>query len=217
MAKRTTRSKRSARQQSSTSQTRQEAAQLNILGLIISAVALAVLVLFFVPWIKGVDGGDSLSGLDVASRTIAITEDFPGGIVFILPLVVGSVLFQYYRRIKQSVRPRRRLSTFFMLIIGLITTVLWVRHYTINATEWLNEQSTVNAIPSESDIFPENRGDTPLDDDSVETASSREAVTTGDVLREQFEIELWLHLALSASLLILPFLDDRPEAEAPQI
>jgi hypothetical protein len=215
MAKRTTRSRRSAKKNPSTTQLQQEPTKINTLGLIISAVALSILVLFFVPWVQGAEGGENLSGLDVASRTVAITDDFPGGVVFILPLVVGSILFQYYRRLKQSVRPRRRLSTLAMLIIGLIATGLWIRSYTINATELLNEQETIETVAPE--IFTENQGNEPTEDTDTQTTTLREPVTTGDVLQEQFELELWLHLALSASLLILPFLDDRPEAESPQI
>lgn len=217
MAKRTTRSRRSAKKQPSTKQTQLEPTAINTLGLIISAVAVAVLVLFFVPWVKGVDGGQHLSGLDVASRTIAITDNFPGGVVFILPLVTGSVLFQYYRRLKQPVRPRRRLSTLAMLVVGLIATGLWIRVYAVNATEQLNEQAAAETLLPE--VFTENQvgDDADTDDTDAEIISTREPVTTGDILRDQFELEIWLHLFLAASLLVLPFLDDRPEAEPPQI
>jgi hypothetical protein len=215
MAKRKTRSQRSAKKQPSTTGLQQEQTKFNTLGLIISAVALATLVLFVVPWVQGVDGGQNLSGLDVASRTVTVTDNFPGGIVFILPLVVASVLFQYYRRLKQPVRPRRRLSTLAMLIIGLIATGLWVRTYTINATELLNGQEPTETVLPE--IFTENQSNDTPEETEAETTANIEPVTTGDILQDQFQLELWLHLALSASLLILPFLDDRPEAEPPQI
>ena len=216
MAKRPTRSRRSAKKQPYGKQSHPEPTKINTLGLIISAVAVAVLVLFFVPWVKGVDGGQNLSGLDIASRTVSITEDFPGGVVFILPLVVTSVLFQYYRRLKQPVRPRRRRSTAAALIVGLIATGLWVRIYTINATEFLNEQQTIEATQPE--IFAANEGDTSSEDTDTEAQTPTiDPATTGTVLREQFELELWLHLFLAGALLILPFLDDRPEVEAPPI
>lgn len=176
-------------------------ARLNSLSLIIAATALAVIVLFIFPWLNA---EEPLSGLDIASRNLQITENFPSGIVFILPLVVGSMLFQYYRRIWDTVRPRRREVTALMLLVGLIATGLWIRIYTIKATEFLNSETYVEV----EDLPP---AATP------EEALPTKVYTTGEVLREQFTPELWLHVALSAALLVLPFIDPRPSAETPEI
>ncbi len=179
---------------------------LDLLSLMIAAVALTVLVLFFFPWLQSEE--EPLSGLDVASRNLEVTKDFPSGIVFILPLVVVSMLFQYYRRVRDTVRPRRRFATISMLVVGLIATLLWVRNYTLNATDRLNEQAAAAQF-----------GDLP-DDPRFETdtvSSEPETYSTGDVLRDQFTFELWLHLALSMSLLVLPYLDTREPDEPPEI
>ncbi|NDJ86835.1 MAG: hypothetical protein GYB66_13205 [Chloroflexi bacterium] len=184
----------------------EERPRVDMVSLMIAAVALAVFVLFFFPWLTG---DENLSGLDVASRNLAITEDFPSGVVFILPLVAGSILFQYYRRVRDAVRPRRRLATLLTLIVGLIATGLWVRTYTIKATDFLNDQPPPPT--SLDDVLDPgfSAEDRPL-------PPQQEPYTTGDVLREQFTTELWLHLALGASLLILPFLDTRPPADPPE-
>lgn len=178
---------------------------IHTLSLIISAVALTVVVLFLLPWLRA---DEDLSGLDIASRNIAITEQFPEGVVFIIPLVVGSILFQYYRRVRDTVRPRRRLTTVLMLVIGLVATILWIRNYTLNATDYYNELAQ-SPITDELPIDPAFEVEQAQQPDS-------ELLSTGDVLRDDFTVELWLHLALAASLLFLPFLDNRPEAAPPQ-
>lgn len=190
------------RRRSATRQKPEPKKPLDLLSLIIAAVALTVLALFFFPWL---DTDEYLSGLDVASRNLQVTENFPSGIVFILPLVVGSILFQYYRRVRDDVRPRRRFATISMLVVGLIATGLWIRAYTLNATDMLNALATGIPELPEDPAFPT---------DSVEVEP--EPYTTGDILREQFTIELWLHLALAASLLVLPYLDPRPPADPPE-
>lgn len=179
---------------------------IHALSLVIAAVALTVIVLFLLPWLTA---DDSLSGLDIASRNIAITEQFPEGTIFIIPLVIGSLLLQYYRRVRDTVRPRRRFTTALMLLIGLVATVLWIRNYTLNATDYINELAqspATNTLPI----------DPAFEVEQAERVAT-EPVSTGDILRDHFTVETWLHLALAAALLILPFLDTRPEAEPPQI
>ncbi|MCB9437741.1 MAG: hypothetical protein H6673_12265 [Anaerolineales bacterium] len=178
---------------------------IHALSLIISAVALTVVVLFLFPWLQATE---DLSGIDIASRNIAITEQFPEGVVFIIPLVAGSILVQYYRRVRNTVRPRRRLTTALMLSIGLVATILWVRNYTLNAVDIYNTLLQ-NPITDELPIDPA------FEVEQVERPAP-ELLSMGDVLRDDFTVELWLHLALAASLLFLPFLDSRPEADPPQ-
>lgn len=183
--------------------------KLHGLSLTISALALTVIVLFLFPWLQG---DEALSGLDVASRNLQITENFPSGVVFIVPLVVASILYQYYRRVLEPQRPRRRGLTAVMLIIGLVATGLWIRLYTINATEFLNQAEEAAALANTS--LPTGNVDTPP---SIAPPQTIPVHTTGEVLRERFTFELWLHLALAAALVFLPFLDTRPPVDPPVI
>ncbi len=184
--------------------------QVDILSLMIAAVALTVLVLFLFPWLQG---DEALSGLDVGSRNLVLTEDFPAGIVFILPLVTGSVLIQYYRRVRDTMRPRRRSVTAAMLIIGLVCTILWVRIYTLNATESLNtDLVTQSESPDDLSVDPDATSSAP-----PVAVTQQEPYTTGEVLQDRFTFELWLHLALGMALVVLPFLDPRPEVDPPNI
>lgn len=186
---------------------KQSPRSIHALSLLISAVALTTAVLFLFPWLKT---SGNLSGFDIASRNITVTEGFPEGVVFIVPLVVASLLVQYYRRVRDTVRPRRRLTTALSLAIGVVATVLWIRNYTLNATDFYNEQARNLLIPADVPIDP-------AFEVAVAERATPELLSTGDVLRQDFTVEFWLHLALATSLLILPFLDTRPEAAPPKI
>jgi hypothetical protein len=162
----------------------------------IAAVALTVVVLFFFPWLEGTN---NLTGLDIATQNLILTEQYPSGVLFILPLVAGSILYQYYRRIRQAVRPRRRLTTSMMLIIGLSATILWLRTYAVNARDQLNDNLLLFSVTN------------------AEEEIRTEPYTIGEVLSEQVRFELWLHLAMGTALLVLPFVDPRPPADPPEI
>ncbi len=175
------------------------------LSIMIVAVASTTVLLFFMPWLT-VEA--AMSGIDIAS--IAAERwphmgTFPNGVVFILPLVVLSVAYQYFRRWRDDKRPRRRATTTAMLVIGIVATIIWLRANTINTTDYLN-------LRDPSILQPTNPN---LPDIAFNADGTRRQYTTGDILREQFTIELWLHLMLAISLLILPWLDPRPEDDPP--
>ncbi|PJF43675.1 MAG: hypothetical protein CUN55_07855 [Phototrophicales bacterium] len=170
----------------------------------IVSVASTTVLLFFFPWLNV---ESNLSGFDIASITTERwphMRTFPNGIVFILPLVVISIAYQYFRRWRDDKRPRRRATTTAMLAIGLAATAIWIRAYTLNTTDYLNLRSPTIVQPTNP-----NLPDVEIID------GKRRQYTTSDILSEQFTVAMWLHVMLGASLLFLPWLDQRPPDEPP--
>ncbi|MBI5929133.1 MAG: hypothetical protein HY862_07490 [Chloroflexi bacterium] len=165
--------------------------RLHFLSLAIAAIGLAVVGLFiFGTWLETPSDDntmDRFTGYALASKNVNFTENFPSGAMFILPVVVGAMSFQHYRRIATPERPGSRVNNALMLTLGLIVVLLWMRTYTLNVTDALNESPLV-------------------------TSGEQSAYTHTDIIRDFFTVELWLCLALSVILLILPFLDKRPAA-----
>lgn len=143
----------------------------------------------FGAWLEapGEDGLVSFSGYEIAAQNVNFTEDFPSGAMFILPVVAAAIAFQYYRRVGTPERPGSRLNNASMLLLGIVVVLWWMRTYTVNVTDALNESPLV-------------------------TSGEYERFTNGDILRDFFTSELWLCLGLSVLLLILPFFDKRPAA-----
>ena len=189
---------------------RSEKPRLDPLSMMICSVGVMLLFVFlFFPWLNV---EQNLSGFDIASSsaiTLPQMEDsaIPNGIVFILPLVIGSILYQYFRRMWDVHRPHRRATTVGMLFIGIIAMILWVRAYTIQTTDYLNLR--------DPELYFEqiDRDNPAVPTIEIDEDGSLRKYSTGDILSEQFTFEMWLYLALSTSLLILPWLDQRPEAE----
>ncbi|MCQ3932113.1 MAG: hypothetical protein DPW16_16805 [Chloroflexi bacterium] len=165
--------------------------RLHFLSLAIAAIGLAVVGLFVLGvWLETPGENnetDSFTGFDLAARNVNFTEDFPSGIMFILPIVVGAMTFQFYRRIATPERPGSRVNNALMLLLGIVVVLLWMRTYTLNVTDALNESLFV-------------------------TSGEHAPYTNGDIIRDFFTSEIWLCLALSVILLILPFFDKRPAA-----
>ncbi len=165
--------------------------RLHFLSLAIAAIGLAVVGLFvFGVWLETPGENnetDSFTGFDIAARNVNFTEDFPSGIMFILPIVAGAMTFQFYRRIATPERPGSRVNNSLMLILGIVVVLLWMRTYTLNVTDALNESPFV-------------------------TSGEHAPYTNGDIIRDFFTSEIWLCLALSVILLILPYFDKRPAA-----
>ena len=74
-----------------------------------------------------------------------------------------------------------------MLLLGMVVVLLWARTYTLNVTDALNESLFV-------------------------ISGEHAPYTNGDIIRDFFTSEIWLCLALSVILLILPYFDKRPVA-----
>lgn len=190
-----------------------EKPRLDPLSLIICAVVIMLLLVFaFIPWLNV---EQNMSGFDIAaSTTITFPQMeeavFPNGVVFILPLVLGSILVQYFRRMWDQYRPRRRLTTVSMLLVGIVTTALWVRSYTVQTTDYLN-------LNDPALYFEQVNQNNALPVIEVDEDGKLRKYSRSEVLNEQFRFEMWLYLALSTSLLILPWLDQRPESPAPEI
>lgn len=182
-------------------------APLDILSIMIVAVAAATVILFVVPWLTV---ESDLSGIDIASLAPDRWPHMDGvssGMLVILPLVTLSILYQYARRWRDEYRPRRRSTTVAMQLIGILVTAYWIRTYTVNTTDYLNLRDPEILQPG-SPYLPEVE----FTDDGT-----RREYSTGDILQEQFTVFMWLHLMLGISLLILPWLDQRPEDDPPEI
>lgn len=166
--------------------------RLHFLSLAISAIALAVVGLFlFGTWLEiPNDAGEIVhfSGYDIATLNLQVTENFPAGAMFILPIVAGAILFQHYRRVATPERPSRRGTNAAMLALGILVVGLWVRTYILNMTTALNQN------------------------DPFVLDGTQSPYTNGEVIREFFTVQIWLCLGLSVVLLIFPFFDKRPVA-----
>jgi len=163
---------------------------LNYLSLSIAAIALTVIVIFFFPWIDDPDsnGERILTGIDVAVQSTLLTEDdFPSGILFIMPLVAVGFLWEYYRKIRSQYRPRRRLSYAGMTIIGIICVLIWGQNFAQAASDCFQNGECAPLTPEQA------------------------TYTAEDVIRKFYDINLWIYLGLSLLLLVLPFWDQRPE------
>lgn len=177
----------------------------DLLSIMIVVVASIAVLLFLLPWLTV---ETAMSGFDIAS----IAPDrwphmgtFPNGIVFILPLILTSISYQYFRRWRDTRRPRRRATTTAMLVVGLGGTLIWMYAYTINTTDYLNLRDPTIMQP----------GNPNLPDVEFLEDGTRRQYSTSDILQEQFTVVLWLHLMLSMSLLILPWLDQRLPDDPP--
>ena len=174
--------------------TTEQSAPFSYLSLAIAAIALTVIVLFFFPWIDDPDsnGQRVLSGINVAVQSTLLTEqDFPSGILFIMPLVAAGYLWEYYRKVRSPYRPRRRLSYAGMTIIGIGAVLIWGQNFAQAASDCL-----------------QNGECAPL-------TAEQATYTAEDVIRNLFALNIWLYLGLSLLLLGLPFWDQRPEEPKP--
>lgn len=168
---------------------KQSRSHLHYLSLAIAAIALTVLVLFFFPWIDdpASEGERVLTGLEIAVQsTILTAEDFPSGVLFIVPLLAAGFLWEYYRKVKSPYRPRRRRSFAGMMIIGIGAVVLWGRAFAQAASDCLQDGSCVPLTPEQASYTPQ------------------------DVILNLYTTNLWLYVGLSLLLLVLPFWDMRP-------
>lgn len=163
---------------------------LNYLSLAIAAIALTIIFLFFLPWINdpASDGERVLAGIDVAVQSTLLTEDdIPSGILFIIPLVAGAILYQNLRRLSSPYRPSRRITNAGMLVIGIAALLVWA---------W-------NFANAASDCFQSG--------DCIALTEEQVTYTPEDVIRNLYDTNLWIYLGLSLLSLLLPFWDTRPE------
>jgi hypothetical protein len=164
------------------------------LSLAISAIALAVIVVFLFPWIDDPDsnGERVLTGIDVAIQSTLLTdEEFPAGILFIMPLVAAGYIWEYYRKIRSPYRPRRRRSYAGMTIIGIASVLVWGRAFAVAASDCLQSGECIPLTPEQA------------------------TYTAEDVVRNLYALNFWVFLGLTLLLLVLPFWDQRPEEPKP--
>jgi hypothetical protein len=150
-------------------------------------VALTTIILFLFAWIEEEnDEGElqSVAGITIAMQNVAPTEDFPSPLLLTVPLVAGSMIYQYGKRVRHDARPRRRLESATMILTGIFVMVLWLRVYTNNV---------VTNTP-EADVFS---GIQPI------------SYTREEVLQELITPYYWLTLVGLFLLMVLPWFDWR--------
>lgn len=171
-----------------------EEASLHHLSLIIVGVAMVVFVLFFFAWLSEAnDAGEtqSVAGITIATGNVQPTRNFPSGLLFLVPFISGSMVYQYGKRLYEGVRPRRRLESALMILTTLMVVLIWVRLYAINVADNPPE-------PSPFDL------------------GEQVTYTRAEVLREIVTRAFWVQTFCLVLLVALPFFDRRPEAPPPK-
>jgi hypothetical protein len=167
--------------------------RIHVLSLVISAVALTIIALFLMPWVNDKNTGNKdriLAGIDVSAGSTFLTEDkFPSGLLFISPLVAVGFIYEYYRKVRSPLRPRRRLNYAFMTLIGIGAFLIWAWLFADAASDCFRAgQSQCQALIPEQANY-----------------------SAQDVIVNFYTFYLWLYLGLNLLLVALPFWDSRPE------
>jgi len=185
---------------------------LHRLSLIIVVLSIMLLIAFILPWIDREDEeGQRVGGITIATDNVRPTEEFLNSSLFIIPAVAISLMVQYGRTINTEIRPRRRSGTAIGVIAAIIVLAGWTRLYVINvAGEEAREEERTITTPEDFDD-PELLGEILENSEGDTTPYTRE-----DVLTDIITVNVYAMFLLLVLLLVLPFLDRRPEREPPQ-
>lgn len=156
-------------------------------------MAVVVFLLYFFAWIEEeTDSGEKrfVGGIAITTQNVEPTRNFPTPLLFVIPYVTGSIIYQYGIRLRQSVRPRRRLESAMMVSTALIILSFWLRLYVVNAAERGQDQDPFTPTPLVT-------------------------YTREEILQDVITPYFWVMVVGLVLLILVPFLDRRPVAPPP--